>query len=132
LTKTHLILLIYCILIVCAASIVPWSYVRRNTRYEIEFAFLLADKTPKSIDYGIIALELVALSGLAGIAYLLRDYFEKLPVAFLWVPEKWQTPKSSPEDRVAAEEKQAANVYWDSYWNKEFIFLNWRLTRLQA
>ena len=112
--------------------IVPWSYTRGEIRYERKFAFLFADMGRMSIDYGMIVLELVALSCLAGIAYLLRDYFDKLPAAFSWALEKRQTAKPPPEDQITAEERHAAKVYWDSYWGKELVCLGWHITRFRA
>ena len=131
-TSTRLILLVYCTLVIGAVLIVPWTYTRGEIRYEREFAFLLADMGRKSIDYGMIALELVALTCLAGIAYLLRDYFDKLPGAYSWILEKLHEAKPSQEDQVTFDGRIPSTAYWENFWDKEIIFPGWHITRLRA
>ena len=116
-TSTRLILLVYCILVTGAVLIVPWTYTRGEIRYGREFAFLLADMGRMSIDYGMIALELVVLSCLAGVAYSLQDYFDKGVLARTWI---W-TKRRIIVDAVVSS--------WNRYWDEELKVFRWRLSR---
>lgn len=114
---TRLILLVYLASSVCAVLIVPWSYVQGNIRFDTEYAFLLAEMQPRTIDYGLISLELVALTGLAGIAFLLRDQLKGL-----------ETSVSNFQERIASSLSRA-RTSWDRYWREELRVFRWRLSR---
>lgn len=84
----------------------------------------------KSVDYGMIGLEVVALSCLAGIAYLLRDYFDKVHLVFSWALDKSELAiPSQEEDRLTHERKKAAKTYWERYWDDDLVFLGCHVTR---
>lgn len=117
LTRTRLILLVYCALVTGVVLIVPWTYTRGEVRFGRQYAFLFADMDRMSVDYGMIALELVVLSCLAGVAYLLQDYFDKYAVSVTGI---WR------KRRVITD---AAASSWNRYWDEELKFFRWRLSR---
>lgn len=84
----------------------------------------------KTIDYGMVVLEVVALSSLAGIAYLLSAYFDRFRVSFsraLETPESMKSYKQN--DAVVAEKREVAKAQWEGYWDEELVFLGWHFTR---
>ena len=75
---TRLILVSYCVALICCALFVPWSYHRDGISYQTEYAYIFSDMGRKSIDYGRIGLELISFTGIAGIAYLLQEQFDRI------------------------------------------------------
>lgn len=134
-TRTvQIILIVYCVLVVCAVLVVPWSYTRGDARFDTEYAFLLSDMDRKSVDYGRVTLELVALSGLAAITYLLRDHLERLPVVFARLRQQAggafadKDPLRSPDLRISLE-KSSSQLYWEQYWNARVQFCGFQVPR---
>lgn len=77
---TKIIIAIYCATVLLLVLIVPWSIVRRGVRFDREYSFLLSEQPGKSIDFGLIALEITAVSAVAVIAYLCRESPGQLPL----------------------------------------------------
>lgn len=77
---TKIILATYCTTVTLIVLIVPWSRVRRDVRFDREYSFLLSEPPGKSIDFGMIALEITAVSAVAVISYLFREPIGQLPV----------------------------------------------------
>ena len=77
---TKFILAAYCATVTLFVLIVPWSEVRRNVRIDREYAFLLSELPRKSIDYGMVALEITAVTAVAVISYLFRESLGQLPL----------------------------------------------------
>ena len=128
--RSTLIILIYSILLACTVLIVPWTYTKGEIRYEREFAFLFTNMGRKSIDYGMIVLEVVALSCMASVAYLLREYFDNISMLFYRLSKKPTTVKLPHiDDGSTAEERKASKAYWEKYWDEDLVFAGRHLTR---
>ena len=114
----RLILLVYCSLVVCAVVIVPWSYERDGIRQSTGYAVFFSDAMyGKSIDYGRVALEIVALTGLAGIALLLQEHLKGL-----------EKSVSNLRERIAISLSETKTC-WNRYWDEELRVFRWRLSR---
>lgn len=77
---TKIILGVYCVTVTFLVLIVPWSFVKRDVRFDTEYSFLLSEVPGKSIDYGMIALEITAVTAVAAIAYVFRGSLGQLPL----------------------------------------------------
>ena len=94
------ILICYCLAITTMATIVPFSYTQRGVRYEREYTFILSTPDEKSIDYGLIVLELIAATGITALAYLTRELWAgqsgKLKAALSKSRDYWTTERIAP------------------------------------
>ena len=78
---TRLIFGLYCAAIALAVLFVPWSGYRGGRRYWTGYSFVFGTKLEQSgwvIEYGMVGLELVAITAIAGICYVLRDRLDAI------------------------------------------------------
>jgi len=84
--KTQRIVIVaYCAAIACAVLYVPWIVQKQYpngviANIDIGYAFILSSPLPgyAIINYGVVLLEIAAITAVAAIAYIFRDKLSKI------------------------------------------------------
>ena len=77
-TKTKVIVVGYCVVILCAVTFVPYVETRGNLILFQEYSFLWSNKHVMSIDYGRVTLTVIAETAVAAFCYLQRDWLAEI------------------------------------------------------
>jgi hypothetical protein len=75
----------YCLAVLISVSFVPWKVVRQmengvlaNINLGYSFIFSPPMKDVSVIDYGVVTLELIAITAITAICYMMRDKLSKM------------------------------------------------------
>lgn len=81
----RIVIVAYCAAIACAALYVPWVVQKQYANgvlanIDFGYAFILSSPLPgmATINYGVIFLEIAAITAVAVVAYIFRDKLYKL------------------------------------------------------
>ena len=71
----RIIIIIYCLLVIMASIYVPWRFIIEGKEFSINYyTFIWSPLSPAVVDFQRVILELIALTALAGAAWLLVDF----------------------------------------------------------
>jgi len=71
----RIIIIVYCLLVIIASIYVPWRFIIEGKEFSINYyTFIWSPLSPAVVDFQRVILELIAITALAGVAWLLVDF----------------------------------------------------------
>jgi hypothetical protein len=71
----RIIIIVYCLLVTIASIYVPWRFIIEGKEFSINYyTFIWSPLSPAVVDFQRVILELIAITAIAGVAWLLVDF----------------------------------------------------------
>jgi len=74
-TTRRIILIVYGLLVTIASIYVPWRFIIEGKEFSINYyTFIWSPLSPAVVDFQRVLLEIIGITALAGVAWLLTDF----------------------------------------------------------